>query len=195
MLTSANGAVRLLTALDDEGLDVRALGSALVAAIGPGTADALAAGGIRADLVPERFVAESLLDAFPDPPAVGGRVLLARAEVARDVLPEGLRERGWLVDVVEAYRTAPVPLSDAQRRAASSADMVTFTSSSTVDRFLDAMASGDSDGTNVPPSVACIGPVTAATARERGLTVDIEADVHTIDGLLTAIKSWAEEEK
>ncbi len=113
VLTSANGAARLLAALDDEGLDVRAIGNALVAAIGPGTAEVLAAGGIRADLVPERFVAESLLDAFPDPPAVGGRVLLARAAVARDVLPDGLRERGWLVDVVEAYRTAPVPLSGA----------------------------------------------------------------------------------
>ena len=70
---------------------------------GPGTADALAAAGVRADLVPERFVAESLLEAFPDGP---GRVLLPRAAVARDALPAGLTDRGWTVDVVEAYRTA-----------------------------------------------------------------------------------------
>ena len=93
--------------------DARAFGGAKVAAIGPGTAAALAAGNIRADLVPERFVAEALARraARPGP----GRVLLARAEVARDVLPDGLRARGWEVDVVDAYRTVPAAVTDEQR--------------------------------------------------------------------------------
>jgi uroporphyrinogen III methyltransferase/synthase len=177
VLTSANGARRLLAELRD----ARAFGAADVAAIGPGTADALAAGGVVADLVPGRFVAEGLLDVFPDGP---GRVLLARAEVARDVLPDGLRARGWDVDVVDAYRTVTSPLTEDQRREAGRADVVTFTASSTVTRWLEA-------GGPVPPVVACIGPITAATAREHGLRVDVEADVHTMRGLVDALAAHA----
>lgn len=188
VVTSPNGAQRLLVAMAEAGLDARAFGPALVAAMGPGTARALAHGGIRADLLPGRFVAESLLEAFPDPPGGGGRVLLARAEVARDVLPDGLRSRGWEVDVVDAYRTVPAPITDDQRAAVSTADCITFTSSSTVERFLDAFGADA-----VPPIVACIGPVTAATARERGLAVDVEAHVHTIAGLVDALTTWADE--
>jgi uroporphyrinogen III methyltransferase/synthase len=184
VLTSANAATRLLAALDDAGLDARALGSTSVAVIGPGTAAALAEGGIRADLVPDRFVAESLLDAFPAPDGAG-RVLLARAAVARDVLPDGLRARGWEVDVVAAYRTVPAELTDDQRAAVRRCDVITFTSSSTVTHALAALGK---DG--VPPTVACIGPVTAATARDMGLTVDIEAPVHTIGGLVDGIVAW-----
>ena len=179
ILTSPNGANRLLAVLPD----ARAFGSAKVAAIGPGTAAVLAAGNIRADLVPDRFVAEALLDALPSGP---GRLLLARAEVARDVLPEGLRARGWGVDVVAAYRTVAAVVSDEQRAAIRGADVITFTSSSTVERFLDAVGADA-----LPPVVACIGPITAATARERGLVVDIEATVHTIDGLVAALLDWA----
>ncbi|HKY68654.1 MAG TPA: uroporphyrinogen-III synthase, partial [Acidimicrobiales bacterium] len=138
------------------------------------------------DLVPERFVAESLLGAFPPAPAAGGRVLLARAAVARDVLPEGLVARGWTVDVVEAYRTVPVPLDPARAEAVAAAEVVTFTSSSTVTNLLAAIGSGP-----VPPVVAAIGPVTAATAREHGLEVHVEADVHSIDGLVDALCAWA----
>jgi len=127
-------------------------------------------------------VAEALLDAFPAPPVEGGRVLLARAAVARDVLPDGLRAKGWAVDVVEAYRTTPVHPSDDDLEALATADAVTFTSSSTVTNFLDAV--GDRD---LPPVVASIGPITSATARERGLTVDIEAEVHSIEGLVDAL--------
>ena len=179
ILTSPNGANRLLAVVPD----ARAFGSAKVAAIGPGTAAVLAAGKIRADLVPDRFVAEALLDALPSGP---GRILLARAEVARDVLPEGLRARGWEVDVVDAYRTVGAVVSDEQRAAIRGADVITFTSSSTVERFLDAVGADA-----LPPVVACIGPITAATARARGLTVDIEATVHTIDGLVAALLDWA----
>jgi uroporphyrinogen III methyltransferase/synthase len=182
VFTSANGVERFLPELRD----ARALAGVLVAAIGPGTADALRARNIVADLVPERFVAESLLEAFPARPPGGGRVLLARAKVARDVLPDGLRAAGWHVDVVDVYETVPVPLSDTTSAALRRADIVTFTSSSTVERFLEA-AGADA----VPPVVACIGPVTADTARAHGLTVDVVADVHTIPGLVAALVAHA----
>ena len=173
VVTSPNGAHRLLAACRD----ARALGRAKVAAIGPGTADALAEGNIVADLIPDRFVAEGLLEVFPDGP---GRVLVPRAAEARDVLPDGLREKRWEVDVVEAYRTVQGRPSDDELARATAADVVTFTSSSTVRNFLAVCDA-------VPPIVACIGPITAATARDHGLSVDVEADSHTIDGLLAAL--------
>jgi len=186
VLTSANG----VAALFDRGLgtsrrDARALAGVRVAAIGPGTAAALADRGIRADLVPERFVAEALLDAFPSPSAAGARVLLARAEQARDVLPEGLEEKGYAVDVLGAYRTVPAtPDADLVERVRNGdVDAVTFTSSSTVTNFCDLLGA-------VPdpqPLVVSIGPVTSKTAFERGLRVDVEAEEHTIDGLVDAL--------
>jgi uroporphyrinogen III methyltransferase/synthase len=179
VVTSANGAGRLLAALRD----ARDLGGVLVAAIGPGTAAALRAGNVKADLVPERFVAEGLLDAFPAPPAGrAGRVALVRAAVARDVLPDGLRARGWEVDVVEAYRTLPVEPTAARRELVSSADVVTFTSSSAVQAFVDAYGRE-----SVPQVVASIGPITSSTARAAGLTVAVEAEEHTVDGLVAAL--------
>jgi uroporphyrinogen III methyltransferase/synthase len=179
VVTSPNGATRLLGAA----ADARAFGIARVAAIGPGTAAALAAGGIRADLVPDRFVAEALLDALPSGP---GRLLLARAAVARDVLPDGLRARGWEVDVVDAYRTVPAAVTEAARHQVAAAGVVTFASSSSVDHAVAAFGVA-----GLPPTVACIGPVTAATARDHGLTVAVEAPVHTIDGLVAALVDWA----
>ncbi|MGQ0433616.1 MAG: uroporphyrinogen-III C-methyltransferase [Microthrixaceae bacterium] len=182
VVTSPNGAWRLLDAVADTDGDARAFGAAKVAAIGPSSAAVLATGGIRADLVPEQYVAESLLDALGAPPGGAGRVLLARAEVARDVLPDGLRERGWQVDVVDAYRTVAATVPDAQRAAVAGADIITFTSSSTVSRSLEVLGVE-----GLPPVVACIGPITAATAREHGLTVDIEAPTHTVEGLVAAL--------
>src|SRR3954454_6957850 len=126
VFTSANGVERFFTELRD----ARDLGGVQVAAIGPGTARALAERGVVADLVPDRFVAEALLAAFPRV-AGRGRLLLARAEVARDVLPDGLRAAGWQVDVVDAYRTVVADVSEADREALGRADVVTFTSSST----------------------------------------------------------------
>jgi uroporphyrinogen III methyltransferase / synthase len=206
VLTSPNGARRLLAALREAGRDARALGGVRLAAIGPGTADVLADANLVADLVPARFVAESLLEAFPAAPAApgtaqggdaaappaaprpgaAGAVLLVRAAVARDVLPDGLAAKGWAVDVVEAYRTEPAPLDPAAAAALADAEIVTFTSSSTVTNFL---ATAGRHG--VPPVVAAIGPITAATAREHGLTVDVEADVHSLDGLVDALCAWA----
>jgi uroporphyrinogen III methyltransferase/synthase len=187
VLTSPNGARRLLGAIRDGNRDARAFAGARLAAIGPGTADALAAANLVVDLVPARFVAESLLEALPAPTApAGGRLLLVRAAVARDVLPEGLRAKGWDVDVVEAYRTEQAALDDDQAAAVAGADVVTFTSSSTVTNFMAAM-----QGRPIPPVVVAIGPITAATARDHGLEVAAEAEVHTIDGLVDALVAWA----
>lgn len=178
VFTSANAVDRFVPLLRD----ARAFGAARVAAIGPGTAERLRDANVAADLVPERFVAESLLDAFAPGP---GRVLLPRAAVARDVLPDGLRSAGWTVDVVEAYRTEHVSPPPVALEAARHADAITFTSSSTVTNYL-AAAGADA----VPPVVACIGPITAATARQAGLTVTIEAEVHTVEGLVEALLRW-----
>jgi uroporphyrinogen III methyltransferase/synthase len=176
VLTSPNGVERTFARIPD----VRAV-RAEVAAIGPGTADALARHRVVADLVPDRYVAEGLLERFPPGP---GRVLLARAAVARDVLPDGLRRTGWDVDVVEAYRTVAADAHPEAIDRAAHADAITFTSSSTVERYLD-LVGGDAG--RVPPIVACIGPVTAETARRHGLRVDVEATEHTIAGLVDAL--------
>jgi uroporphyrinogen III methyltransferase/synthase len=190
VFTSANGVDAFFDrGLRPSGLDSRALAPVRIAAIGPGTAAALDRRGLRVDLLPERFVAESLLDAFPAPKAGGGaeRVLLARAEAARDALPEGLAAKGYAVDVLAVYRTEPVPPDPEMlahlRSAANFVDAITFTSSSTVDNFCDAVGPLPAP----PPAVISIGPVTSDTARTRGLKVDVEADPHTIDGVVEAV--------
>jgi uroporphyrinogen III methyltransferase / synthase len=184
--TSANGVDALFDeGLASRGLDARALGNVRVAAIGPGTAAAFARHGISADLVPERFVAESLLDAFPDPSASRERVLLARAEVARDVLPAGLTSRGYVVDVLPVYRTRRAAPDAAAVTAVQSGDVdaVTFTSSSTVEGFCEVVGTLP----DPQPLVVSIGPVTSSTARSRGMRVDAEATEHTIDGLVAVL--------
>jgi uroporphyrinogen-III synthase len=178
VVTSPNGARRTLAELRD----ARDLAGVQLAAVGPGTARVFAEHHLRVDLVPERFVAEGLLAAFPDPPPGGGRVLLARAEVARDVLPDGLHARGWQVEVVDAYRTVPVEVDEAERVRAGSADAITFTSASSVTNFV--VAAGLEA---VPPVVVAIGPVTSAAARELGVEVTVEASEHTLDGLVAAL--------
>jgi uroporphyrinogen III methyltransferase / synthase len=181
-VTSPNGAALLMDALSEVGKDARALANATVAAIGPGTAAELARRGITADVVPERSVAEALVEALNDVPVAGRRVLVARAAEARDLLPDSLRERGAEVDVVALYDTRAEPLSDGQLDAAKGADYVTFTSSSTV-RFFHEAGGRVADGTRV----VSIGPVTSETARELGMRVDVEAERHDIDGLVQAL--------
>jgi uroporphyrinogen III methyltransferase / synthase len=186
VLTSANGVDAFFDrGLAAQGLDTRALAGLKVAVIGPATERAVSARGVRADLVPERSVAESLLDAFPEPGSKGERVLLARAEQGRDVLPNGLAARGYTVDVLAVYRTAPAePDRDTVARVRDGrVDAITFTSSSTVDNLCDLLVT-------IPepqPTVVSIGPVTSETARARGFRVDAEADPHTIDGLVEAL--------
>jgi uroporphyrinogen III methyltransferase/synthase len=180
VLTSPNGAKLLVDRLRD----ARELAGVTVAAIGPGTAAELERHGVRADVVPERSVAEALVEALRDVPVEGKRVLVARAAEARDVLPDALNERGAHVDVVALYDTVPEPLGDEQAKAAASADYMTFTSSSTV-RFL--MRALDGRAPDQFPRVVSIGPVTSATAREHGLTVAVEAERHDVDGLVAAL--------
>lgn len=180
VVSSPNAAARLAEAVhgpDD-------LGGARVCAMGPGTAQVLASAGLPVDLVPERFVAESAVDAF-DPPEGGDpapRVLVPRAAVARDTLVDGLASMGWQVDVVEAYRTVPASPGPDDVAAAAAADAVTFTSSSAVDRFAEVVGAP-----RAPAVVACIGPVTAATARRHGFAGVVEADPHTLAGLVDVL--------
>jgi uroporphyrinogen III methyltransferase/synthase len=182
-LTSPNGVRLLFEALRGAGRDSRALAGATVAAIGPGTASALREHGIVADVVPERFVAEALVEALAEVEVEGRRVLVARAAEAREVLPEALRERGAEVDVVALYETVREQPSEEAIEAAQGADYVTFTSSSTVANLTAAL------GDRFPASarVVSIGPVTSEAAREAGLRVEVEAERHDVDGLLAAL--------
>jgi uroporphyrinogen-III synthase len=172
VLTSTNGVERFL----------RAAGGPVfrgkVAAIGPGTADALTSAGVAPALVPARFVAEGLLAVFPHG---DGRVLLPQAEEARPVLAEGLRAAGWQVDAIVAYRTVPVAPPAAVLARAREADAITFTSGSTVAGYVSAGLAA------VPPVVVCIGPVTADAAAAAGLSVSAVAAEHTIEGLVAAV--------
>jgi len=182
ILTSPNGAVRFAEVLARHDITVPdGLG---VAAIGSATAATLSAAGIAVDLVPTRHVAEGLLADFPEA-TPGSRVLLPQANLARPTLHDGLVEAGWEVLRVEAYRTVDANIDAADRDAAAGADIVTFTSSSTVDRFCDLIGME-----HLPPVVACIGPVTASTAVQRGMYVDVLAEEHTVDGLVRSLVAF-----
>ncbi len=178
-LTSPNGVAILFERMAARGEDARALAGATVAAIGPGTARALAEHGITADVVPERFVAEALAQALEG--HMVRRAVIARAAQARDVLPDALRARGIEVDVVSLYDTIAEPLSPVELAGARGADYITFTSSSTVRFFLEVGEIGPAT------RIASIGPVTSATLREHGREADVEADRHDIDGLVAAV--------
>ncbi|MCW2988174.1 MAG: uroporphyrin-III C-methyltransferase [Solirubrobacterales bacterium] len=201
-ITSPNGAHLLFDALAagegasepdakevTAGLDARALAGATVAAIGPGTCRALAQHGIAADVVPEGFVAEALVEALAGVEVGGKRVLVARAAEGRDVLPDALRKRGAEVDVVSLYETVREEPDAEAVAAAQNADYVTFTSSSTVTNLTEAL--GDRFPTGA--RIVSIGPVTSDTARAAGLSVDVEAEQHDVDGLLQALLEDAAE--
>jgi uroporphyrinogen III methyltransferase/synthase len=181
-LTSPNGVRLLFDALAESGQDARALAGATVAAIGLGTAAELERNGVRADVVPDQFVAEALVEALAPIEVDGRRVLVARAAEARSVLPDALSGRGAEVDDVALYETVAEPLGDPERSALERATYVTFTSSSTV-RFLLESGARPPDGARV----VSIGPVTSATAQEHGLTVHVEAERHDVDGLVDAL--------
>jgi uroporphyrinogen III methyltransferase/synthase len=198
-VTSPNGVAGLFERLTAGGRDARALAGARVASIGPGTTLALAERGIVADIVPERFVAEALAEALAEVPV--SRALVARARHARDVLPDAMRARGVEVDVLPLYETVVEPLSAPALAAARQADYITFTSSSTVRFFLQAMsarAEGQDTASDVPTNashcglspatrIVSIGPVTSETLRENGLEPHVEAERHDVDGLIDAL--------
>jgi len=184
IFTSVNGVRHFVDALDRSDRDLRNL-KAKLCAIGSSTRTAIEALHLRVDVMPEEYVAESLVEALAAEDLKGKRILLPRAAVARDLVPVTLRDRGAVVDVVETYRTI-IP-ADATARAkealAHKPDWITFTSSSTVKNLLAVTGREALAGIKV----ASIGPVTSATAREAGLTVDVEAQPHTIEGLVDAI--------
>lgn len=209
VFTSANGVRKFMEAARD----ARDFATAKVAAIGPATAKALEQFSIVADLVPQRFVAESLLEEFEDAgraatettsaettsaeatsaettsaettsgrAATSNRVLLARAEKARDVLPDGLAAKGWRVDVVSVYSTLGVDLTDEAKQTLAGCDVITFMSPSAVEQFVAQC------GVAGTPAIACVGPITAQAAKDLGLSVAVEAPVHTAEGLVDALR-------
>ena len=190
VFTSANGVAAFIERLGRHGLDLRAVPrGARLAAIGPATADALRATGLRVDVVPDEYRAEALLEALLDGSPAGGKVLIPRAKVAREVLPEKLREAGMEVVVPPAYET--VPSRDGkdelrERLLEGGVDCVTFTASSTVESFVGAFGKEAAD-LLARTMVACIGPITADTARGHGIRVDAEATEYTIPGLVDAV--------
>ena len=185
IFTSVNGVDAFVTRVDALDGDLAPLASAQLAAIGPATAARLADHGLRARFVPERFVAESVLSGLVERGVAGKRVLLPRAEEARDVLPDGLRAAGAEVDVVAAYRTvAPVATPETLAQL-HDLDIVTLTSSSTA-RNLAALLGGRLEQLGAA-RIACIGPITARTARAAGFRVDIVAEEYSIPGLVAAL--------
>ena len=177
VVSSPNGAHELFERLAASGRDARALAGCRVAAMGPGTARALRERGVVADVVPQRSMAEGMVEALAGVPV--SRALIARAREGRDVLIDTLRERGAEVDVVALYETVPEPVEIAK---VADVDWITFTSASTV-RFLARAAGGLPDG----PRLASIGPATSEALRELGREPDLEADPHTPDGLVDAL--------
>lgn len=186
IFTSANGVRAFIEQLDASPHDLRGL-RARICAIGPATKAAIEALHLKVDRMPSEYVAESLIESFAGDDLAGKRVLLPRAAVARDLVPVELTRRGAHVDVVEAYRTTP-PADSAARVGeilSRRPHWITFTSSSTVTNFLAITGKETLDGIKI----ASIGPVTSTTAREAGLRVDVEADPHTIAGLVYALQS------
>ncbi|HTU83231.1 MAG TPA: uroporphyrinogen-III synthase [Candidatus Acidoferrales bacterium] len=167
--------------------DARYLAGRKVAAIGSTTARRLRERGIRADLVPALYVGEELARALIEALRPGDRVLVFRAQEARDVLPRMLSDAGVACDVVAAYKTV-VPYDPAFAANLAAADVVTFASASSVAGLLEQIGAGAPDAMR-DKVVACIGPVTAGAAREAGLHVDVVAETSTAQGLLDALEA------
>jgi len=187
IFTSANGVEYFFNRLYQAGKDVRALGYAKIAAIGSATAEKLKQYGIVADVIPQEYRAEGVIEAMKGKLPPHAKILLPRAEEAREILPEKLREMGAEVEVAPAYRTV---CGDVDSEALVSElingeiDVVTFTSSSTVKNLVNIIGSVDF---LKDVKTACIGPVTADTAKSLGIEPDIIAKKYTIDGLVEAI--------
>jgi uroporphyrinogen III methyltransferase/synthase len=190
IFTSVNGVRFFAERLKAVEQDIRELKGVRIFTIGPKTAEAVRDLGIRVDVVPENFVAESLIASMEN--IKGQRFLIPRATVAREILPEQLRKMGAIVDVAPAYQTVlPSQPVDAleKRLKEGSIDVITFTSSSTVTNFLTLI------GKKLLPEVkkvtiACIGPITAKTAREAGLNVKIMPEQYTVSSLMDAIENY-----
>jgi uroporphyrinogen III methyltransferase/synthase len=191
IFTSVNGVEAFLRRLAHHGLDLRAMPRRTrVAAIGPATAQKIREVGLRVDVVPKEFRAEALIEEVTGVSLAGRRVLIPRARVARGILPEKLREAGAEVVVPPAYESVPSSEGKdalAKKLRAGEVDCVTFTASSTVENFVRAFGAKVAARLLARTRVACIGPMTADTARGHGIRVDSEAREYTIPGLIEAV--------
>ena len=186
VFTSVNGVDHAWRRLGALGLDGAVFTNPRLAAIGPATAAELAARGLQSVVVPKRFVAEALLEVIPSP--AGKRFLLPRAALARDTLRTGLQRAGAHVVEVPAYDTVlPEPSSETLAQLDAGVDVLTFTASSTVSNFVAQLGQARARSLADRAQVAAIGPITAATARDLGLRVDVVASEYTIGGLVTAL--------
>ena len=194
IFTSVNGVKFFMRRLKEKGKDVRELKGLRLYAIGSKTEKEVNALGIKVDVVPEDFVAESLLDSMGKEKIKGKKFLLPRAAVARETLPDQLRAQGATIDVAPAYRTVR-PKTDTKaltrRIKEGSIDALTFTSSSTVTHFMG-LVGEELKSQLAKVAIACIGPVTAKTAESAGLKVDIMAEEYTVDGLIAALEKHFE---
>jgi len=190
IFTSVNGVDFFFSRLFHAGLDARALGRIRTAVIGPATAERLLGFGIKTDILPASFRAESVIDAFKKESVKGKRILLPRAKEARPILPVELTRMGAVVDEIPVYHTirdgegAEGLITDL---AAGKIDMITFTSSSTVTNFKALLPENRFNELIQNVVIAAIGPITADTARENGFPVHVTADQYTIDGLCDAV--------
>lgn len=191
ILTSVNGVDAMWKRMNKLRIPNKRLKHLKIAAIGPATRQAIKARGLKVDVVPREYVAESVVKSLRNQ-VKGKRVLLARAKVARDVIPRELRKLGATVDVVEAYETV-IPKASRRRLHSVLKDprqrpsVITFTSSSTVRNFCALLGSRTGRQELADIRLASIGPVTSTTLREHGLPVDIEAREYTVPGLIKAI--------
>lgn len=192
IFTSVNGVKAFLQRLRAQKLDIRSLKEAKICAIGPKTAEALEERGLLVDVMPEVFRAEAVLEALQGRIQSGDKILLPRADLARQVLVDSLKKLGAQVDEVVAYQTVLADATDTQllleKLRAGEIHVLTFTSSSTVTNFLQLL--GEHRQLLQGITVACIGPITAETAKKNGLSVDICAEQYTIDGLVEAIRTY-----
>ncbi|SFM49950.1 uroporphyrinogen-III C-methyltransferase [Thermodesulforhabdus norvegica] len=194
IFTSVNGVDRFFDRLLYHGLDGRALGKCRIAAIGPATARRLQNYFIRADVIPDGYRAEELIKALPEEQIKRAKVLIPRALVARDLLPETLKDMGAHVDVVPVYQTVRASGERARETAEmlkeGSIDFITFTSSSTVTNFVSIMEPWGGVSLLRDVKVASIGPITTETAHSLGIKVTITAREYTIRGLVEAITEF-----
>ena len=191
ILTSANGVAALGGRMRELGILPGAFAHMQCVAVGGATADAMKALGLRVDVVPEKYVAESVVAAIEDEVA-GKNVLLIRGTLARDVIPVALEEAGAWVDIADAYRTVVPPESVEKIREifadARAPEIVTFTSSSTVDNFVELMQTAGFAERPVSLQAASIGPITSETLRGYGWEPWVEAELHTVEGLVEAMQ-------
>ena len=197
IFTSVNGVIFFFKQLFEKDKDARSLSNLQIAVIGPATAERLLGFGIKSDIIPESYRAESIVKAFSSKDLRGKQILLPRAAEARPVLPVELSKKGAIVDEIAAYNTikvndsAPMLLKQLENKAI---DIITFTSSSTVKNFYALLPDEKLDDLMREVVVACIGPITAGTAKNLGFDVHIIAKSYTIPGLCKAVLQYYKKE-